>query len=75
MDSESEWRDNIWKILLTLRNLDDEVVIVPNDSMRQSLTAFGEANMDGVNKSIHAEAIVKAMMTPAYAELSKETIG
>jgi len=69
---EHKWKAVIWKLLASLRNIDDEVVLNPHKqmlSMRNTFESFGKCDIDGVHTAIYAQAITEAMLLPAYNEL------
>jgi len=60
------WREACWAALLSMRNLDEEVVIRPGAHLDEAFKDFGNTDCKTVNTCIMAEALTKAMLTKTF---------
>jgi len=62
------WREACWAALLSMRNLDDEVVIRPGAHLDEAFKDFGKTDCKTVNTCFMAEALTQAMLSKTYKE-------
>tara|TARA_R110000868_G_scaffold331052_2_gene592049 strand:+ start:255 stop:587 length:333 start_codon:yes stop_codon:yes gene_type:complete len=66
------WRDNVWKSLLMMKNVDDEVIIDSGSYMNETLKEFAKTTAQDVNMAFVAEAVTRAMLSPTFKELNQK---
>ena len=71
--TDPTWRENVWKALLAMRNLDDEVIIDPGSYTNETLKEFANTSAQDVNMAFVAEAVTRAMLSPTFKELTSQT--
>jgi hypothetical protein len=67
------WKEACWAALLTMRNLDDEIVIRPGGHLEDSLKSFGKTDTKTINLCFMAEALTQAMLSRGYKEFMAST--
>jgi hypothetical protein len=68
------WKQACWAALLTMRNLDDEIVIRPGGHLEDSLKSFGKTDTKTVNLCFMAEALTQAMLSRGYKEFMADQV-
>ena len=66
--TDKPWKEAVWIALKTMRNIDDQVVITPGQTLNAAIQSFGNADPKAVHLAFAAEALTQAMRAPAYKE-------
>ena len=60
--TDSGWKDAIWEKIKSLQNIDDTVVVEPNEQSAAAFKSFGQFSVDNLHLALKAEICTMALL-------------
>ena len=60
--TDSGWKDAVWEKIKSLQNIDDTVVVEPNEQSVAAFKSFGGFSVDNLHLALKAEVCTMALL-------------